>query len=91
MYRRAHQKLASSYYGPFPIEVGLGKLAYKLHLPNDSKIYPVFHVSLLKKHVGGITTVRTDLLLLTDDGNILLEPKEILYTRWVKQGSHFVK
>ncbi len=37
------------YYGPFPIRERIGKQAYKPRLGDSvSRIYPVFHVSLLK-------------------------------------------
>jgi hypothetical protein len=52
MFKRSHQKLANHFYDPFPVEQRLGKVAYRLSLPPEAKIHPVFHVSLLKKYVG---------------------------------------
>lgn len=46
---RINQKLAYKFYGSFHICDKMGKVAYKLGLPMESKIHNVFHVSLLKK------------------------------------------
>ena len=44
-------KLVSCYYGPFQVAEKLGPITDIPHLPPDSKFYPVFHVSLLKRVV----------------------------------------
>ncbi|KAL6323200.1 hypothetical protein AAG906_027482 [Vitis piasezkii] len=84
---RASQKLASRFYGPYQIEQRIGKVAYKLNLPEGSKIHPIFHVSLLKKKLGEPNNTTVELPLADDEGEIVLELEGILDTRWVKKGS----
>ena len=46
-------KLSPRYVGPFKILSWFGKVAYELELPSNlALVYPIFHVSLLKKCIG---------------------------------------
>lgn len=90
-FKRVHQNLASRFYGPYQIEKKIGNVAYQLHLPAGTKIHPVFHVSLLKKYVGGLPQVTLMLPPIIDEGVAFIEPETILDTRWIKQGNKFIE
>ena len=48
------RKLVPRWIGPFPIEACVGKLAYRLTLPEMYRhLHPVFHIAKLKAYVRG--------------------------------------
>jgi hypothetical protein len=55
----------------------LGEVAYKLELPQGSKVHSVFHASLLKKQLGPNSTINTSLPEIPRD-NQELTPQAIL-------------
>jgi hypothetical protein len=55
----------------------LGEVAYKLELPQGSKVHSIFHVSLLKKQLGPNSTINTSLPEIPQD-NQELTPQAIL-------------
>ncbi|KAM1007816.1 hypothetical protein ACFX2A_004426 [Malus domestica] len=83
----AYHKLHPKYYGPFEVLEKVGTVAYKLKLPPESKIHPIFHVSCLKKHLGAKVEPISLLPLVTDDGLLTQEPEEVLQRRMYKKGS----
>ncbi|GJZ78593.1 ty3-gypsy retrotransposon protein, partial [Tanacetum coccineum] len=84
--KRASNKLAKRYYGPFEVVERVGKVAYRLALPVDSKIHPVFHVSLLKLFSGSDTFKVTPIPEGSTEGHPVEEPVAICGTRAVLRG-----
>ena len=82
-------KLSVKFFGPYCMLEKIGVVAYKLELPVESQIHPVFHVSQLKQHKGPIDRY-FPLPLLTDDGLLAKEPLSILDRRMVKKQGHVV-
>jgi hypothetical protein len=80
-------KLHSKFYGPFKVLQKIGKVAYKLLLPDDCNIHLVFHVSQLKRHIGPKVIPQADLPLTDADGNIKMSLEKLLDRRMIPRNN----
>ena len=72
---RATEKLARRYYGPFPIKKKHTAVSYELDLQQQTKIHPIFHISLLKPATQNSLTPTS---IPNDPETSYLEPESIL-------------
>jgi hypothetical protein len=80
---RIHAKLAAKYYGPYPVVDRVGAVAYRVKLPDGSRVHPVFHVSLLKKAIGKYNEEAELPDHLEGDRGTFYEPEDILASRTI--------
>ncbi|GJZ17305.1 retrotransposable element Tf2 [Tanacetum coccineum] len=82
--RKEHQhKLSSKYFGPFMILEKIEAVAYKLELPQNSQVHPVFHIFQLKLCQGNSHKTGT-LPHCEPNGVLSAEPVAILDRRLAK-------
>ncbi|GJV69675.1 hypothetical protein Tco_1485184 [Tanacetum coccineum] len=81
--KRRYKKLSPRFYGPYRILRKVGLVAYKLELPPDAHIHPVFHVSMLKPTHGSFSSNPAPPLPITKDWEVDLQPSSVLAQRWV--------
>jgi hypothetical protein len=80
--RRLAQKLLAKFFGTYLLINKIENMAYKLELPPFFAIYPIFHVSQLKRHIGS-QLVQSTLPNLPQASN--LQPQAILDKKITKK------
>jgi hypothetical protein len=82
---RKNLKLSPRFFGPFQILSRIGQVAYKLDLPTEARLHPVFHVSCLKRKIGHDVTPLPTLPPVDSNGEIQPEPELIVDRRLIKR------
>lgn len=84
---RTNVKLSPKFYGPYLITKKVGVVLYRLQLPLDSIIHPIFHVTHLKKMVKTGAILPGEPLVTGLDGEVLAELLVVLDKRIVKKNN----
>ncbi|KAI4357382.1 hypothetical protein L6164_001334 [Bauhinia variegata] len=84
--KRVSPKLSPRYFGPFQVVGKVGKVAYKLKLPESARIHLVFHVSQLKTASGNIA-VEPELPAELEGEVPTVVPEEVLKQRSIQRNS----
>ena len=91
-------KLNPKFIGPFKIIERIGEVAYKLELPHEmlrNRIHPVFHASLLKRHItsehfGEREPLKPPPAEMTDEAELKWEVEKLLRIRMHRGNTQYL-
>jgi hypothetical protein len=87
---RPYPKLAYKYFGPYKVLERIGQVAYRLELPDNAMIHPVFHISQLKQFTPDYTPVYETLPVITDLEASAAVPQRVIDRRLVQKGNRAI-
>lgn len=78
---RINQKLSPRHYEPYEVVPKIGVVVYKLRLPKDSRVHPVFHASLLKKAISPNVEPQSLLACINEEWYLEPNPERVIDSR----------
>ncbi|GKD33820.1 putative mitochondrial protein, partial [Tanacetum coccineum] len=86
---KGQHKLSLKFFGPFQVVEKIGKVVYKLRLPDYAKVHPVFHVSQLKPCYIDSAAMGS-FPVCDSEGLLAATPLKLLDKRMVKRNNRMV-
>jgi hypothetical protein len=87
MVNRLCPKVVYKFYEPYTVQEHVGLAAYRLDIPVNSVVHPVFHISQLKEFIPDYKLVFSELPVQVDFSKEMLQLESVLERRLVKKGN----